>query len=50
MTSKNISIDAHILSALRGAPWGVSGGELSRKLSVSRAAILLQSYLDSLSR
>jgi BirA family transcriptional regulator, biotin operon repressor / biotin---[acetyl-CoA-carboxylase] ligase len=27
------------LSALRAAPWGVSGGELSRKLGISRAAI-----------
>jgi BirA family transcriptional regulator, biotin operon repressor / biotin---[acetyl-CoA-carboxylase] ligase len=33
------TIDAHILSALRGAPWGVSGGELARKLGVSRAAV-----------
>ena len=33
------TIDAHILSALRGAPWGVSGGDLARKLGVSRAAV-----------
>jgi BirA family biotin operon repressor/biotin-[acetyl-CoA-carboxylase] ligase len=33
------TIDAHILSALRSAPWGVSGGELARKLEVSRAAV-----------
>jgi BirA family transcriptional regulator, biotin operon repressor / biotin---[acetyl-CoA-carboxylase] ligase len=39
MISTDTTIDSHILSALRGAPWGVSGGELSRKLGVSRAAI-----------
>jgi len=33
------TIDAHILSALRAAPGGVSGGELARKLGVSRAAV-----------
>ncbi len=39
MTSKDTTIDAHILTALRSAPWGVSGGELARKLGVSRAAV-----------
>ncbi len=39
MISKDTTIDAHILSALRGAPWGVSGGELARQLGVSRAAV-----------
>ena len=39
MIPKDAKIDAHILSALRGAPWGVSGGELARKLGVSRAAV-----------
>lgn len=35
-----MSIDTHILNALRSAPGGtVSGAELSQKLSVSRAAI-----------
>jgi BirA family biotin operon repressor/biotin-[acetyl-CoA-carboxylase] ligase len=37
MTLGDKTIDASILSALRGAP--VSGGELARKLSVSRAAV-----------
>jgi BirA family biotin operon repressor/biotin-[acetyl-CoA-carboxylase] ligase len=39
MNSTDKTIDAHILSALRGAPWGVSGGDLARKLGVSRAAV-----------
>jgi BirA family biotin operon repressor/biotin-[acetyl-CoA-carboxylase] ligase len=39
MTSPEITVDAHILSALRAAPGGVSGGELSRTLGISRAAI-----------
>jgi BirA family transcriptional regulator, biotin operon repressor / biotin---[acetyl-CoA-carboxylase] ligase len=39
MTTKDTKIDARILSALRAAPWGVSGGELARKLGISRAAI-----------
>lgn len=33
------TIDAHILSALRATPEGVSGADLSRKLGVSRAAV-----------
>jgi BirA family biotin operon repressor/biotin-[acetyl-CoA-carboxylase] ligase len=33
------TIDAHILTALRAAPEGVSGADLSRKLGVSRAAV-----------
>ncbi|HZM02639.1 MAG TPA: biotin--[acetyl-CoA-carboxylase] ligase [Candidatus Saccharimonadales bacterium] len=36
---KDPTVDTHILSALRGAPWGVSGAELSRKLNLTRAAI-----------
>jgi len=39
MTSTNTTIDSRILSALRAAPEGVSGGELARKLGVSRAAV-----------
>jgi BirA family transcriptional regulator, biotin operon repressor / biotin---[acetyl-CoA-carboxylase] ligase len=39
MISTATTIDAHILSALRAAPWGVSGGDLARKLGISRAAV-----------
>jgi BirA family biotin operon repressor/biotin-[acetyl-CoA-carboxylase] ligase len=39
MTAANSTIDAHILTALREAPGGVSGGDLARKLGVSRAAV-----------
>jgi BirA family transcriptional regulator, biotin operon repressor / biotin---[acetyl-CoA-carboxylase] ligase len=39
MTPKATTIDSHILSALRAAPEGVSGADLSRKLGVSRAAV-----------
>jgi BirA family biotin operon repressor/biotin-[acetyl-CoA-carboxylase] ligase len=34
-----MSVDAKILSALRGAPLGVSGAELSRQLGMSRAGV-----------
>ena len=34
-----MSVDAKILSALRAAPWGVSGSELSRQLGMSRAGV-----------
>lgn len=33
------TIDAHILTTLRAAPMGVSGGELARQLGISRAAV-----------
>lgn len=33
------TIDAQILSALRASPNGVSGGDLARKLGISRAAV-----------
>lgn len=36
---RQTTIDAHILTALRASPEGVSGGELSRKLGISRAAV-----------
>jgi BirA family biotin operon repressor/biotin-[acetyl-CoA-carboxylase] ligase len=39
MILTDLTIDAHILSALRGSPSGVSGGELARQLKVSRAAV-----------
>jgi BirA family biotin operon repressor/biotin-[acetyl-CoA-carboxylase] ligase len=39
MITTATTIDSHILSALRGSPSGVSGGELARKLGVSRAAV-----------
>ena len=39
MIKKDTTIDAHILSALHAAQWGVSGGELARDLGVSRAAV-----------
>jgi BirA family transcriptional regulator, biotin operon repressor / biotin---[acetyl-CoA-carboxylase] ligase len=39
MTNRDSRIDAHILSALRDAPEGVSGGDIARKLGVSRAAV-----------
>ena len=39
MITTDMTMDAHILSTLRGAPWGVSGGELARQLGVSRAAV-----------
>jgi BirA family biotin operon repressor/biotin-[acetyl-CoA-carboxylase] ligase len=38
MNLTDTTVDAHILSALRGAE-GVSGGELARKLGISRAAV-----------
>lgn len=34
-----MSVDAKILSALRAAPWGVSGSELSRQLRMTRAGV-----------
>ncbi len=34
-----MSVDATILSALRAAPWGVSGADLSRQLGMSRAGV-----------
>jgi len=34
-----MSVDAKILAALRAAPWGVSGSELSRQLGMSRAGV-----------
>jgi len=46
MTSMANTIDARILSALRASPSGVSGGELARKLGVSRAAVW--SHIDVL--
>jgi BirA family biotin operon repressor/biotin-[acetyl-CoA-carboxylase] ligase len=39
MTPQHRTVDAHILSSLRGAPDGVSGAELSRTLQISRAAV-----------
>jgi BirA family biotin operon repressor/biotin-[acetyl-CoA-carboxylase] ligase len=39
MNAPGTTIDTHILSTLRAAPGGVSGGELARKLGVSRAAV-----------
>jgi len=33
------TVDAHILSTLRGSPTGVSGGELARQLGITRAAV-----------
>ncbi len=37
--TKDKPVDAHILSALRTTPEGVSGADLSRKLGISRAAV-----------
>src|SRR5580658_6973031 len=34
-----MTVDAKILAALRAAPWGVSGAELSRQLGMSRAGV-----------
>ena len=34
-----MSVDAKILAALRAAPWGVSGAELSRQLGMTRAGV-----------
>jgi len=34
-----MTVDAKILSALRGAPWGVSGAELARNLGMTRAGV-----------
>jgi BirA family biotin operon repressor/biotin-[acetyl-CoA-carboxylase] ligase len=34
-----MSVDAKILSALRAAPWGVSGAELSRQLGMTRTGV-----------
>jgi len=34
-----MSVDAKILSALRAAPWGVSGAELARQLGMTRAGV-----------
>jgi BirA family biotin operon repressor/biotin-[acetyl-CoA-carboxylase] ligase len=34
-----MSVDAKILAALRAAPWGVSGSELSRQLGMTRAGV-----------
>jgi BirA family biotin operon repressor/biotin-[acetyl-CoA-carboxylase] ligase len=34
-----MTVDATILSALRQAPWGVSGSEMARKLGISRAGV-----------
>jgi BirA family biotin operon repressor/biotin-[acetyl-CoA-carboxylase] ligase len=39
MILTDLTIDAHILSALRASASGVSGGELARQLKVSRAAV-----------
>ncbi len=39
MSADTTTIDAHILSALRASPMGVSGGDLARKLGISRAAV-----------
>src|SRR5580700_12025795 len=34
-----MSVDAQILAAMRAAPWGVSGSELSRQLGMTRAGV-----------
>jgi BirA family biotin operon repressor/biotin-[acetyl-CoA-carboxylase] ligase len=34
-----MSVDAKILTALRAAPWGVSGAELARQLGMTRAGV-----------
>ena len=34
-----MTVDAKILSALRAAPWGVSGAELARNLRMTRAGV-----------
>ncbi len=34
-----MTVDAKILSALRAAPWGVSGAELARNLGMTRAGV-----------
>ena len=34
-----MTVDAKILTALRAAPWGVSGAELSRQLGMTRAGV-----------
>jgi BirA family biotin operon repressor/biotin-[acetyl-CoA-carboxylase] ligase len=34
-----MTVDARILSALREAPWGVSGAELARQLGMTRAGV-----------
>jgi BirA family biotin operon repressor/biotin-[acetyl-CoA-carboxylase] ligase len=39
MSTQGKTVDTHILSALRAAPSGISGGELARKLGISRAAV-----------
>jgi BirA family biotin operon repressor/biotin-[acetyl-CoA-carboxylase] ligase len=39
MNAKAAPVDAQILSAMRAMPEGVSGGDLARKLGISRAAV-----------